>query len=50
MGASSLLSLVAGLFGLLAKCSENILSLHKDEAHVVNHRYASSVVSRRFEY
>lgn len=50
MGAFSLLSLAAGLLGLLAKCSENILSLHKDEAHVVNQGYASSVVSRRLEY
>lgn len=48
MGASSLLSLVAGLLGLLAKCSENVLSLHKNEAHVVNQGYASSAV--RLEY
>lgn len=42
MGASSLLSLVVGLLGLLAKHSENTLSLHKDEACVVNWGYASS--------
>lgn len=50
MGASSLLSLVSGLLGLLAKHSHNIVSLHKDEAHVVNQGCASSVVSRRLEY
>jgi len=50
MDASSLLSLVAGLLGLLAKRSGNILILHKDEAHVVNQGYTSSGVSRRLEY
>lgn len=45
MCASSLLSLVVGLLGILAKRSENILSFQTDETHLANQGCASSLVS-----